>query len=143
MEFFDFTLSSLNVELMSTLFAFCCLSVDKSRDTAKNIFWPCTVILNYFEIIEYLVSYTSHFKRHTPKISKIWISWKSSDPTGNYHIFSISVVKMTNFDPRYQRCSCDTSNWNQWAWNHYKNSFGWKFSLMTSQYTYPIKKKTE
>ena len=88
-----------------------------------------------FWIIEYLVSYTSHFNRHTPKISKIWISWKSSDPTGNYHIFSISVVKMTNFDPRYQRCSCDTSNWNQWAWNHYKivlaeNFHWWRHSIL-------------
>ena len=39
-----------------------CLSVDKSRDIVKTIFWLCTVIIDYFEIIEYLVSYASHFE---------------------------------------------------------------------------------
>ena len=88
MKFFLFCLLSLNVKWLRCSHLFLCLSVDESRDKAKNIFWLCTVIINYFEIIEYLVSYASHFEGHTPRISKIYISWKSSDPTGNFHIFT-------------------------------------------------------
>ena len=71
---------------------------------SQNVFWLHNAILTYFEIIEYLVSYVLHFKGLTPRISKIYISWKSNDPTGSCHIFSISVVKMTNFDPRTRNC---------------------------------------
>ena len=48
-----------------------CVSVDKSRNIAKTIFQLWTVIITYFEIIEYLVSYASHFEGLIPKISKI------------------------------------------------------------------------
>ena len=71
---------------------------------SQNIFWFHTAILTYFEIIENLVSYVPHFKELTPRISKMHISWKSNEPNGNYHIFSISVVKMTNFDLRTTNC---------------------------------------
>ena len=104
MKFFLFCLLSLNVEWLRRSHLFLCLSVDESRGTVKNIFWLCTVIISYFEIIEYLVSYASHFKELIPRISKIYISWKSNDPTGSYHIFSIIVVKMTNFDPGTRNC---------------------------------------
>ena len=81
------TSQSLHVEFLSEQWPLFCLSVKKSRDIVKTIFWLCTVIIDYFEIIEYLVSYASHFEGLIPRISKIYISSKSSDPTGNDLIF--------------------------------------------------------
>ena len=104
MKLFLFQLLSLNVKLLRCSYLYLCLSVDESRGTVKNLFSLHTDIVTYFEIIEYLVSYVSHFKGLTPRFSKIYISWKSNDPTGSYHIFSIIVVKMTNFDPGTRNC---------------------------------------
>ena len=45
LEFLLFSLLSLNVDLLSGHPLLCCLSVDKSRDTVKNIFTSLTVIM--------------------------------------------------------------------------------------------------
>ena len=87
------------MELLRRSHPFWCLSVDESRDTVKNIFALCTVIITYFDIIEYLMSYVPHSKGLNPRISKIYIPWKSNQFTGSNHIFPILVAKMTNFDP--------------------------------------------
>ena len=92
------------MKLLRRSYLYLCLSVDESRGTVKTLFSLHTDIVTYFEIIEYLVSYVSHFKGLTPRFSKTYISWKSNDPTGSYHIFSIIVVKMTNFNPGTRNC---------------------------------------
>ena len=87
------------MELLRRSHPFWCLSVYESRDTVKNIFALCTVIITYFEIIEYLMTYVPHSKELNLRISKICISWKSDHFTGSNHIFPILVAKMTIFDP--------------------------------------------
>ena len=99
-KFFFWSLLSLYVEFLSEWWPLFSLPVDESRGTFKNIFLHHTAIVTYFSIIVYLVTYVPHFKGLTSRISKIYIAWKSNDPTGSCHIFSISVVKMTNFDLR-------------------------------------------
>jgi len=45
------------------------------------------------------MSNVPHSKGLNPRISKIYISWKSNQFTGSNHIFPILVAKMINFDP--------------------------------------------
>ena len=100
------------------------------------------------------MSYASHFEGHTPRISKIYISWKSSDPTGNYHIFlflwskcSISTPDIRDGHVIHQIEANEPGiiikivlAENFYPVSKYIGKFKfWKFSLMTSQYTYPIK----
>ena len=82
-----------------------------------NLFW------NHRIISELCISFR---RAHSKDFKNIYfIEIKRSYRKWSY--FSVFVVKMTNFDPGYQIWSCDTSNWSQWAWNHYKNSSGRKF----------------
>ena len=40
--------------------------------------------------------YVPHLKGLTSRISKIYLSWKSNDPTGSYHIFAFEWPKWPN-----------------------------------------------
>ena len=70
-----------------------CLSVNQSRDTFKSIFWSQTAIVTNLKIIKYLVSYVPHLEGLDSRIPKIYISLKSNNSIGSYHIFPFRVVK--------------------------------------------------
>ena len=118
MEFFDLTFLSLNVELMSTLFAFCCLSVDESRDTVKNIFTSLTVIMwkrkiwdKLFKLYLKLKHFLHWFEKYLIcdqqnlepevliKFRKKWSNWGFSRPNSkNGHVthhFAVFLLLIT------------------------------------------------
>ena len=99
LKFFFSSLKWLHVDLLRARWTLFCLSVNQSRDTIKSIFWYQTAIVTNLEIIKYLVSYVPHLKGLDSWIPKIYISLKSNDPTGNYHIFSFLVVKWSMSTP--------------------------------------------
>ena len=128
LEFLLFSLLSLNVDLLSGHPLLCCLSVDKSRDTVKNIFSSLTAIIWKWKMINKWSKWHLKSKHFFSLISKIYISRPTDIRTGS----SDKISKQ----------------WSNWAFlrssskdGHVTHHFA-AFLLLNIIRTFPLRKKS-